>query len=113
MLYGPAYKGIPLAAATAVANSHSSSSATFPMPSTARSQTDAEGGVIVGHALNGKVLIIDDVISAAPRCVNQWRSSAPLAPRRPGVAIAVDRRNAVAGTLSAVQEVEQEFGCGW
>jgi orotate phosphoribosyltransferase len=110
MLFGPAYKGIPLAAATAVQLAqHFNQDVPYAFNRKEAKQY-AEGGVIVGHALTGRVMIIDDVISAG----TSVRESVPLiraAGATPaGVAIALDRQERGAGTISAVQEVEREFG---
>jgi len=110
MLYGPAYKGIPLAAATAVQLSqHFQRDLPYAF-NRKEAKNHAEGGVIVGHPLEGNVLIIDDVISAGTsvrESVDIIRSAGATAT---AVAIAVDRQERGAGSLSAVQEVETEFG---
>lgn len=109
-LYGPAYKGIPLVAATAVqlAN-HFNRDLPYAF-NRKETKQHGEGGSIVGHPLQGRVLIIDDVISAGTsvRESVQWIRAAGARPV--GVAIALDRQERGAGSLSAVQEVEQEFG---
>ncbi len=110
MLYGPAYKGIPLAAATAVQLAeHFGRDVPYAF-NRKEAKAYAEGGVIVGHALAGRVLIIDDVISAGTsvrESVDIIRAAGAVAA---GVAIAVDRQERGAAARSAVQEVETEFG---
>jgi orotate phosphoribosyltransferase len=110
MLYGPAYKGIPLAAATAVQLAqHFSHDLPYAF-NRKEAKQHAEGGVIVGHPLQGKVLIIDDVISAGTSVRESVEIIRTAGATPAGVAIAVDRQERGAGKLSAVQEVEQEFG---
>lgn len=110
LLYGPAYKGIPLAAATAVQLAeHFGRDVPYAF-NRKEAKQHGEGGVIVGHALAGRVLIIDDVISAGTsvrESVDIIRAAGAVPA---GVAIAVDRQERGTGTRSAVQEVEQEFG---
>ncbi|PPD11476.1 MAG: orotate phosphoribosyltransferase [Methylotenera sp.] len=106
MLYGPAYKGITLAAAIAIAfakNGHN-----LPYAYNRKEAKDhGEGGVIVGSPLKGRVLIIDDVISAG----TSVRESVYLITQHGAtpcaVAIALDRQEKGLGDLSAVQEVQK------
>ncbi len=106
MLFGPAYKGITLAASIAIAfakNSHN-----VPYAYNRKEAKDhGEGGMIVGAPLNGRVLIIDDVISAG----TSVRESVDLIKQHGatpcGVAIALDRQEKGLTELSAVQEVVQ------
>ena len=105
MLFGPAYKGITLAASIAIAlakNGHN-----VPYAYNRKEAKDhGEGGVTVGASLQGRVLIIDDVISAG----TSVRESIDLITQHGatpcGVAIALDRQEKGLGELSAVQEVE-------
>jgi orotate phosphoribosyltransferase len=69
-----------------------------------------EGGVIVGHPLQGRVLIIDDVISAGISVRESVQIIQTAGAQPVGVAIALDRQERGEGTLSAVQEVERELG---
>ncbi|KAA9130990.1 orotate phosphoribosyltransferase [Marinihelvus fidelis] len=110
MLFGPAYKGIPLAAVTAVAlqQRHGRN---LPWAYNRKEAKDhGEGGMLVGAPMAGKVLIIDDVISAGTsvRESVQWIRDAGAEPA--GVAIALDRQERGQGTLSAAMEVEREYG---
>ena len=108
MLFGPAYKGITLAASIAIAlakNGHN-----VPYAYNRKEAKDhGEGGVIVGAPLRGRVLIIDDVISAG----TSVRESVALIKQHGatpcGVAIALDRQEKGLGELSAVQEVAQSI----
>jgi len=114
MLYGPAYKGITLAAATAIALADNGINVPYAY-NRKEAKDHGEGGVLVGSPVKGKVVIIDDVISAG----TSVRESVDLI-RKAGaepaaVLIALDRmeRSGTAteiGDKSAVQAVEQEFG---
>jgi orotate phosphoribosyltransferase len=110
MLFGPAYKGIPLAAATAVAfYIHHRRNVPFAFDRK-EAKDHGEGGTIVGAPLSGRVLIIDDVISAGTS-VRQSIDIIRSAGAEPaGVAIALDRQERGEGTDSAAQEVEKEYG---
>lgn len=107
-LFGPAYKGIPLVTAVAVALADAGRNIEYSFDRK-EEKDHGEGGSIVGAKLTGNVLIIDDVISAGLSV----RHSVDLIMRsgaRPcGVAIAIDRMERGAGALSAVQEVQQTF----
>lgn len=110
MLFGPAYKGIPLVATTAVALSeHHSRSVPWAF-NRKEAKDHGEGGTVVGSALTGRVVIVDDVITAGTAI----RESVELI-RRAGaepvaVLLALDRQERGQGARSAVQEVEAEFG---
>ena len=110
MLFGPAYKGIPLVAATAaaLAEHHGRN---LPWAFNRKEAKDhGEGGTVVGRALRGRVVIVDDVITAGTAI----RESVELI-RRAGaepvaVLLALDRQERGQGERSAVQEVEADFG---
>ncbi len=108
-LFGPAYKGIPLVAVIAVALARSGRNLPFSF-NRKEAKDHGEGGSIVGAPLAGRVLIIDDVITAG----TSVRESVDLiraAGASPcGVVIALDRMERGSGELSAVQEVEQNYG---
>ncbi len=110
MLFGPAYKGIPLAAVTvaALAEKHDRN------PAWAYNRKEAkehgEGGVIVGAPLAGRVLILDDVITAGTAIREAVKIIRNAGADAVGVAIALDREERGQGELSAVQEVENELG---
>jgi len=110
MLFGPAYKGIPLAAATAVAL-HNTYGRNVPYAYNRKEAKDhGEGGMIVGASLAGKVLIIDDVISAGTS-VRESIGIISAADAQPvGVAIALDRQERGQDKLSAAQEIKRDFG---
>ena len=104
MLFGPAYKGITLAASIAIAlakNGHN-----VPYAYNRKEAKDhGEGGVIVGSPLKGRVLIIDDVISAGTSVRESVELINASGATACGVAIAIDRQEKGLGELSAVQEV--------
>lgn len=109
MLFGPAYKGIPLAStcSIALADEHGRD---LPYSFNRKEVKDhGEGGTIVGSALQGKVMIIDDVISAGTsvresiELINQ-ASAIPA-----GVVIALDRQELGKGDVSAIAEIEKNY----
>lgn len=109
MLFGPAYKGIPLVSAIAIALAETGDNHPFCF-NRKEAKDHGEGGNTVGAPLAGRVLIVDDVISAGVsvrESVNLIRTSgaAPC-----GVIIALDRMERGSGELSAVQEVGQAYG---
>ncbi|MBL1260229.1 MAG: orotate phosphoribosyltransferase [Thiotrichaceae bacterium] len=108
MLYGPAYKGIPLAVATVIAlqEKHQRD---IPFAFNRKEAKDhGEGGVIVGAALAGKVLIIDDVISAGTSVRESVAIIKNAGASTAGVTIALDRQERGQGETSAIQEIEQQ-----
>lgn len=110
VLYGPAYKGIPLAAVTAAAlfDNHGMD---VPYAFNRKEAKDhGEGGIVVGHALEGRVLIIDDVISAGTSVRESVEIIRGEGAEPAGVVIALDRQEKGKGEKSAVQEVEQDIG---
>jgi len=110
LLYGPAYKGIPLAAAAAVQLAeHFNRDVPYSF-NRKEAKQHGEGGTIVGHALGGRVLIIDDVISAGTSIRESVEIIRAAGATPTGVAIAIDRQERGTGPFSAVQEVEKEFG---
>ena len=109
MLFGPAYKGIVLAAATAVELARLGRDVPFAY-NRKEAKDHGEGGVIVGRPLAGRVLVIDDVISAGTS-VRESMALIDAAGATPvGVAIALDRMERGTGNLSAVQEVNRDYG---
>ena len=109
MLFGPAYKGIPLVAATAVALAEIGRNMPFCF-NRKEAKDHGEGGMTVGAPLAGRVLIVDDVISAGTsvRESVQIIRAAGAAPC--GVVIALDRMERGSGPQSAAQEVRSQFG---
>jgi orotate phosphoribosyltransferase len=108
-LFGPAYKGIPLAASVAIALAGQGHNVPYSY-NRKEAKDHGEGGSIVGAPLVGRILIVDDVISAGTsvRESVQLIRAAGAAPC--GVAIALDRQERGNGELSAVQEVMRDHG---
>jgi orotate phosphoribosyltransferase len=107
MIYGPAYKGVPLACATAMAIGDRDVPYAFNRKEVKKY---GEGGIIVGHPLQGKVLIVDDVISAGTSIRESAQIIRTAGAQPVGVAIALDRQERGEGAQSAVQEVETTLG---
>jgi len=110
MLFGPAYKGIPLATTAAVALSeHHHRSVPWAF-NRKEAKDHGEGGNIVGSPLKGRVVIVDDVITAGT-AIREAVDIIRAAGATPvGVALALDRQERGQGSLSAVQEVSSQFG---
>ena len=109
MLFGPAYKGITLAASISIALARQGHN--FPYAYNRKEAKDhGEGGTIVGAPLQGKVLIVDDVISAGTSVRESVEMIKDAGAIPAGVAIAIDRQERGLGSLSAVQEVEKDSG---
>lgn len=110
-LFGPAYKGIPLAAGTAVALARLGHNAPFAY-NRKEAKDHGEGGTLVGAPLTaggGRVLIIDDVISAGTSVRESVELIRAAGATPAGVVIALDRQERGSGELSAVQEVENSY----
>jgi orotate phosphoribosyltransferase len=110
MVFGPAYKGIPLATALAIALAeHHGRNVPYAF-NRKEAKDHGEGGSIVGTPLRGRILIVDDVITAGT-AVRESLSLIRAAGAQPvAVAFALDRQERGLGTLSAVQEIESEQG---
>ena len=109
VLFGPAYKGIPLAAATAVAL-YEQHQVDVPWCFNRKEVKDhGEGGSIVGAPLAGRILIIDDVITAGTAIRESMDLIAQAGASSAGVVIALDRQERGKGERSAIQEVEQDY----
>ena len=110
MLFGPAYKGIPLATATAIAlASHHGRSVPYAY-NRKEAKEHGEGGAVVGAPLHGRVLIIDDVITAGTAVRESLELIRHAGAEPVGVALALDREERGQGELSAVQELERGEG---
>jgi orotate phosphoribosyltransferase len=110
VLFGPAYKGIPLATATAMALNDSFGVNVPYSFNRKEAKTHGEGGDIVGHALENEVLIIDDVITAGTAIREAMDIITANGAAAKGVIVAVDRQEKGKGDKSAIQEVEENFG---
>ncbi|MCG3170674.1 MAG: Orotate phosphoribosyltransferase [Pseudomonadales bacterium] len=110
MLFGPAYKGIPLAVATAVAIAGDSGRDVPCAFDRKEAKTHGEGGALIGAPLAGRVLIVDDVITAGTAVRSVARLINAAGARIAGVALGLDRAERGAGTESAVAELASELG---
>ena len=110
MLFGPAYKGIPLVAATAIALAdHHGRNVPYCF-NRKEAKDHGEGGSLVGAPLAGRALIIDDVITAGTAIREVMTLIEEAGARAAGVVIGLDRRERGRGELSAIQEVERDYG---
>ncbi|AZQ13043.1 MULTISPECIES: orotate phosphoribosyltransferase [Shewanella] len=112
LLFGPAYKGIPIATTTAVALAEHHD-VDMPYCFNRKEKKDhGEGGNLVGSELKGKVMLVDDVITAGTAIRESMEIIQANGAELAGVLIALDRQEKGKGELSAIQEVERDFGCG-
>jgi len=110
VLFGPAYKGIPLAATTAVALAEHHQRDVPWCFNRKEAKDHGEGGTLVGAPLAGKVLIVDDVITAGTAIREVMQIIQAQGAQAAGVLIALNRQERGQGELSAIQEVERDFG---
>ncbi|MEI6858662.1 MAG: orotate phosphoribosyltransferase [Shewanella sp.] len=111
LLFGPAYKGIPIATTTAVALCEHHD---IDMPycfNRKEKKQHGEGGSLVGSELKGRVMLVDDVITAGTAIRESMEIIQTHDASLAGVLIALDRQEKGKGELSAIQEVERDFGC--
>ena len=110
MLFGPAYKGIPLVSSTAIALAHQASR-DFPFCFNRKKIKDhGEGGIIVGAPLRGKVLIVDDVITAGTAIRESIQIIQEASATPAGIVIALNRQErGQTPDLSTIQEIEQQY----
>lgn len=110
VVFGPAYKGIPLASATSIALAqHHDRDAPYCF-NRKEAKDHGEGGTIVGAALQGKVLVIDDVITAGTAIREVMGIIKQAGASAAGVVVALDREERGQGKLSAIGEIRQEYG---
>ena len=109
MLFGPAYKGITLAGATAMMLAEDGLDIPFAF-NRKEAKDHGEGGVLIGAPLQGRVLIIDDVISAGTSVRESVELIRAHGATPAAVSIALDRKERGKGELSAVQEVQRDYG---
>ncbi len=111
LLFGPAYKGIPIATTTAVALcEHHDIDVPYCFNRKEKKQ-HGEGGSLVGSELKGRVMLVDDVITAGTAIRESMEIIKAHEASLAGVLIALDRQEKGKGELSAIQEVERDFGC--
>ncbi|CZF82843.1 orotate phosphoribosyltransferase [Grimontia marina] len=111
LLFGPAYKGIPIATTTAVALAEHHDVDTPYCFNRKEAKDHGEGGNLVGSALEGRVMLVDDVITAGTAIRESMEIIQANGADLAGVLVAIDRQERGKGELSAIQEVERDFGC--
>lgn len=111
LLFGPAYKGIPIATTTAVALADHHDRDVPYCFNRKEAKTHGEGGTLVGSPLLGKVMLVDDVITAGTAIRESMAIIAENKASLAGVLISLDRQERGRGAISAIQEVEQDYGC--
>ena len=109
VLFGPAYKGIPLATATAMALASNHQVNKPYCFNRKEAKAHGEGGSIVGAELSGNVLIVDDVITAGTAVREAAEIISDNGAKLNGIAVAMDRQEKGTGELSAIQEIEQSY----
>ena len=110
VIFGPAYKGIPLAAATSIALAEHFGTDKPYCFNRKEAKDHGEGGTIVGAALAGRVLVVDDVITAGTAIREVMAIIAQAKATAAGVLVALDREERGQGELSAIGEISKEFG---
>ncbi|WP_286233971.1 orotate phosphoribosyltransferase [Thalassotalea sediminis] len=109
VLFGPAYKGIPIATTTAVALADHHDQDVPYCFNRKEAKTHGEGGNLVGSPLEGKIMLVDDVITAGTAIRESMEIIKANGAELSGVLIALDRQEKGKGELSAIQEVERDF----
>lgn len=111
VLFGPAYKGIPIATTTAVALADHHDVDTPYCFNRKEAKDHGEGGNLVGSALEGRIMLVDDVVTAGTAIRESMEIIKANGADLAGVLVAIDRQEKGKGELSAIQEVERDFGC--
>ncbi|GAB6262777.1 orotate phosphoribosyltransferase [Photobacterium sp. CCB-ST2H9] len=111
VLFGPAYKGIPIATTTAVALADHHDIDTPYCFNRKEAKDHGEGGNLVGSPLEGRIMLVDDVITAGTAIRESMEIIKANGADLAGVLVAIDRQEKGKGELSAIQEVERDFGC--
>ncbi|WP_217522795.1 orotate phosphoribosyltransferase [Vibrio metschnikovii] len=111
VLFGPAYKGIPIATTTAVALADHHEIDTPYCFNRKEAKDHGEGGNLVGSPLEGRIMLVDDVITAGTAIRESMEIIQANGAQLAGVLVAIDRQEKGKGELSAIQEVERDFGC--
>ncbi|AHF73289.1 orotate phosphoribosyltransferase [Candidatus Sodalis pierantonius str. SOPE] len=111
LLFGPAYKGIPIATTTAVALAEQHQRDVSYCFNRKEAKDHGEGGTLVGSPLQGKVMLVDDVITAGIAISESMAIIAAHQATLAGVMISLDRQEKGRGEISAIQEVERDYHC--
>ncbi|EIX1500962.1 orotate phosphoribosyltransferase [Cronobacter sakazakii] len=111
LLFGPAYKGIPIATTTAVALAEHQERDVPYCFNRKEAKDHGEGGNLVGSPLQGRVMLVDDVITAGTAIRESMEIIQANGATLAGVMISLDRQERGRGELSAIQEVERDYGC--
>ncbi|PMG05931.1 orotate phosphoribosyltransferase [Vibrio breoganii] len=111
VLFGPAYKGIPIATTTAVALADHHDTDKPYCFNRKEAKDHGEGGNLVGSLLEGRIMLVDDVITAGTAIRESMEIIQANGADLAGVLVAIDRQEKGKGELSAIQEVERDFGC--
>ncbi|MBG6242777.1 orotate phosphoribosyltransferase [Symbiopectobacterium purcellii] len=111
VLFGPAYKGIPIATTTAVALAEHHETDVPYCFNRKEAKDHGEGGNLVGSALQGRIMLVDDVITAGTAIRESMGIIAANGATLAGVLIALDRQERGTGAISAIQEVERDYQC--
>ena len=108
LIFGPAYKGIPLVSAISIALSNKNINMPYSF-NRKETKNHGEGGAIIGSAIKGQVLIIDDVISAGTSINESYNIIHNNGAQIAGVVVAIDRQEKGEDTLSATQEITKKY----
>ena len=108
MIFGPAYKGISLASSIAIALSQKGKNVPFCF-NRKEIKDHGEGGKVIGAQIKGKVLIVDDVISAGTSITESVKLISDLGGAPCGIIVAIDRQEKGQSNLSAIQEMEAKY----
>ena len=111
LLFGPAYKGIPIATTTAVALADHHDRDVPYCFNRKEAKDHGEGGLLVGSPLQGNIMLVDDVITAGTAIRESMEIIAANGATLAGVLISLDRQERGRGDISAIQEVERDYKC--
>lgn len=111
LLFGPAYKGIPIATTTAVALAEHHERDVPYCFNRKEAKDHGEGGNLVGSALQGQVMLVDDVITAGTAIRESMEIIAANSATLAGVLVSLDRQERGCGQISAIQEIERDYQC--
>lgn len=111
LVFGPAYKGIPIATTTAVALADHHDRDVPYCFNRKEAKDHGEGGTLVGSPLQGRIMLVDDVITAGTAIRESMEIISANKASLAGVLISLDRQERGRGQASAIQEVERDYGC--